>query len=515
MDPEHQPLLENNTGDRTRILPPAAATVEQPERKKPSPYTVCIPILIFVINAGMVIAVQQQWLILYLCSRFRGLPTTDHKYLPGLFDNNPIVYPDPDFAVCRAEPDIQAMASKWSMVVQLCSGIPSLVLGPVYGVLSDRIGRKPLLLVPMISAFLTFMTYLGINRFNIGLWLLMVTGIFSGLLGSFTVMLTATLAYFADTTEPSERGRVFVMGESVFFVGFALGPLLGGSIARNVKNGTDTVFAICAVGSIVVFVLTALFLPESLDKSAAPNPSDISFGRDGPLQSIRKSISDVVSVFRDAASPTFMYMVFGLCSVAAALSGRSLFFYYVSYRFGWDAQDEGQYILVSCIARLAHMLGTFQLLTYWYKDRCTTKEGKARFDLWLIRGALFVSSASAVLNALAPKGWMLYVIACVEAIGTLANPTLRSLLSGSVPSSSQGLLFSGVTFTEHVLGMIFGIIFPNIWSYTVRTHPNFFLYVIASLMLLAGCFLLLPSPENVLDTHLKDDGEEDVIEREE
>jgi Na+/melibiose symporter-like transporter len=402
------------------------------------------------------------------------------------------------------------------MVVSLCSGIPSLVLGPFYGVLSDRIGRKPLIVIPMISAFILLSSYLIINFFNIGLWLLMTTGIISGLLGSFGVLLTATLSYFADTTDPSERGHVFVMGESVFFVGFALGPFLGGLIARKLDHGTDIVFAICAIGNLVIFVFTSLFLPESLDFTAVP-ATDNSVRRQGIVTSIVKSAKDILSVFRDATSPTFMYMVFGLCSVAAALSGRSLFFYYVSFRFGWDAQDEGQYILVSCIARLTHMLGTFPLLTYWFKDSCGTRKEKARFDLWLIRGALFIASGTAVLTALAPKGWMLYVIVCVEAVGTLANPTLRSLLSGSVASSSQGLLFSGVNFTEHVLSMLFGIIFPNIWSHTVRTHPNFFLYVIACLMCLAGCFLLLATPENVVEFHSKvqEENEEEVLTREE
>ena len=92
---------------------------------------------------------------------------------------------------------------------------------------------------------------------------------------------------------------------------------------------------------------------------------------------------------------------------------------------------------------------------------------------------------------------MLYLIASVEAYGSLANPTLRSLLSRSVPAS-QGLLFSGITVTEHILQLIFGIVFPNIWSVTIRTRPNFFLYVIGCLLFAGGCFLMVPKAEEVM-----------------
>ena len=122
------------------------------------------------------------------------------------------------------------------MIIGLCSSIPSLLMQPIYGILSDKIGRKPVILLPMIGALFLCFSLLLVDYGVFGLWIMMAQAILSGILGSYFVLITALMAYFADTTEVHERGHVFVIGESVIFIGFAIGPFLGGLMARVIKK---------------------------------------------------------------------------------------------------------------------------------------------------------------------------------------------------------------------------------------------------------------------------------------
>ncbi|KAJ3306384.1 hypothetical protein HDV03_005351 [Kappamyces sp. JEL0829] len=482
---EQTPLLGERTEAPIGRDCPLAGTANA---TKPSPFLICIPVFFSVLTAAMVLGIQQQWLIVFLCSR---LVRADGTVLPGLsdylplaFNTYPMLQANPDWEQCRAIPDIQASAARWGMTFSLCTGLPALLTLPLYGVLSDRIGRKPLLLMGMVSAVFFYSAYLSISYLQLGLWILIVTALVTGFMGSYFVVLTSTLSYFADTTEASDRGKVFIIGESSFFAGFALGPLLGGIMARRLPHGPTDVFLFSLVCKVVIFIATYLFLPESLVtlRQADAGPT----GR-SPLQRLRSTMKGVVQVFREAMSPSFAYLMLGLMCIAAAMSGRGVFFFYVSYTFGWDAQDEGQYLLVASGSRMIHMLITYPLLTKMFSKLCSDPKGKARFDLNLIRVGVLVAALGAVMQAFSKKGWYLYMITLVDGIATLANPTIQSLLSSNVPKSSQGLLFSGISFTTQVTGVVFGVIMPSIWATTVKMQfANAFLLVVAMLYFLAG-----------------------------
>jgi DHA1 family tetracycline resistance protein-like MFS transporter len=349
----------------------------------------------------------------------------------------------------------------------------------------------------MISAAFYYTAYLCISYFNLGMWILIATGLITGFMGSYLVILTATLSYFADTTEPSDRGKVFIIGESSFFAGFAFGPLLGGYLARRLSHGPEDVFLIALVCKVVVFFSTLAFLPESLKNTKLT----------GNLESVtvsdrmRGTFRDVLAVFKAAMTPSFTYLMIGLMCVAAAGSGRSVFFFYVSFTFGWDSQDEGQYLLVASISRMVYMLIVYPLLAKVFSSLIATPKGKAKFDLNLIRVGVLIAAFCSLMQALSKKSWHFYGIALIDGFSTLASPTIQSLLSGNVPKSTQGLLFSGVSFITQIVGLLFGIIMPNIWAFTVKSQfANAFLFVVSSLYFCAGfAFVTGVSSKRILE----------------
>ena len=329
----------------------------------------------------------------------------------------------------------------------------------------------------------------------------------SGCAGSYFGMLTSVMSYLADTTDTANRAKVFVFGESFFFAGFSIGPLLGGYLARNLANGTEDVFLVALVGKFIVFVITVIFLKESLVK----NSSAVSDTETKTINVFEK----VLAVFKIAGSPTFiLILIAGLFTSAASAGTRTIFFYYVSFTFGWDSQDEGQYLLVLCGSRLFYMLGLYPLLSATFANMSSTPLGKAKFDLSIIKIGVFVSAVCAILQALAPQGWVLYAITMIDGFQTLAGPTVTSILSGSAPSSSQGLLFSGITLMTQFFTILSGILFPIIWASTVKTVPNFFFFVVSCFYFVSfGIYIIAVRPERVLKMKIvEDEGLADEVE---
>lgn len=112
------------------------------------------------------------------------------------------------------------------------------------------------------------------------------------------------------------------------------------------------------------------------------------------------------------------------------------------------------------------------------------------FDLTLIRVGVYIASFSALMQALATVSWYLYIIAIFDGFAALVSPNIQSLLSASVPKTTQALLFSGITFSSQVISLIFAAIMPVVWSNTARSKPNAFLYLVSLFYALAGVSLL-------------------------
>jgi DHA1 family tetracycline resistance protein-like MFS transporter len=298
------------------------------------------------------------------------------------------------------------------------------VAAPVLGDLSDRWGRRPVLVFSLLGTVLSF-TLLALAH---SLLLLFVARIVDGLSGG---NITAARAYIADVTPPEDRAKRYGLIGAAFGLGFILGPALGGALSHI--SYTAPIWA--AVGlSAIASILAYAWLPEparhATDAGAPP------WWRTLPELIARPGLGSLLLV-------DFLYWsTFAVYQTTFALYGQR--------RFGWDATHIG-YILAS-FGMLGVLIQTRVVgpVTRVLGDGRTLVVGLACATTGLAVGSLAASIPVFVL-ALVPT-----------ALGMgLCNPTLTALISRSVGPTEQGLV-QGAAGAVESLGRSGGPIWGNV-----------------------------------------------------
>jgi DHA1 family multidrug resistance protein-like MFS transporter len=161
--------------------------------------------------------------------------------------------------------ELGAGGSQLGLLIAL-SALLELLFGPVWGGLSDRIGRKPVLLIGLLGYGLSSLLF-GLST---QLWMLFVSRALSGILSSATS--STALAYISDSTSERDRGGGMGMLGAAVGLGLILGPVAGGWLG---SSSLSLPFLIAAGASLLALVLAALWLPESLPPEARERAQSI------------------------------------------------------------------------------------------------------------------------------------------------------------------------------------------------------------------------------------------------
>ena len=196
----------------------------------------------------------------------------------------------------------------------------SMITAPLWGMLSDRVGRRPVLMASLAAGALA---YLGL-AFATALWMLFVARAFAGACAG---NIAAAQAYIADVTPPEQRARGMGMIGAAFGLGFIIGPVLGGIIAGNDLATADlqTPGLIAAGLSFVAFLGVVLVLPESLS-------ADRAVGSLGRIAAARAAL----------ARPVLARLLAVFFLAILAFSGmETTFAWWAIAQFGWGPRSTG------------------------------------------------------------------------------------------------------------------------------------------------------------------------------
>jgi MFS transporter, DHA1 family, tetracycline resistance protein len=278
---------------------------------------------------------------------------------------------------------------------------------PILGALSDRFGRRPVILLALGG--------LGLDYILLALapdiWWLVVGRVIAGVFGA---TYTPAGAYIADVSPPEKRAANFGLIGVAFGLGFIAGPALGGLLG---EANLRLPFIVCAALTLLNFLFGLIVMPESLRPE---NRRAIQWRQANPVGAL-----SAVWRYRSVAAILPIFLV----SQLAGQSLQSVWVPYTTYRFDWSVTDVGLSLAI---------VG----LLFAVAQGALVRPVVSRFgELRTMVGALVLAMLGMLLFALATQGWMMYAVTALYCLGVgVLGPATQGLMSRNVPANEQGLL---------------------------------------------------------------------------
>jgi DHA1 family tetracycline resistance protein-like MFS transporter len=318
--------------------------------------------------------------------------------------------------------------------------IMTFLFSPILGNLSDRYGRRPIILFSLLGlgidylfmAYAPTLTWLFVGR------------IVSGIMGA---SFTTASAYIADISTPEKRAQNFGLVGAAFGLGFIIGPVIGGLLGGF---GSRIPFFAAAALSLINFIYGVFVLPESLSEE---NRRPFDWRRANPFGAL-KTIRKHKEVAGIVLSLFFLYW--------ASFSVQGTWSYYTKYLFNWSESEIG-YSLAA--------VGFMAALVQGYLIRkINPKLGNKKS---IVLGILLYTSGL-ILFSLANEGWMMYAILIPYCLGGITIPAMQSEMAKYVPANEQGELQGALTAVNSITAIIGPVSMTTIFAYFASTSAPFY-----------------------------------------
>ncbi|MEO6288559.1 MAG: TCR/Tet family MFS transporter, partial [Ginsengibacter sp.] len=330
-------------------------------------------------------------------------------------------------------------ASKYGGWLTFTYAIMQFFFAPVLGGLSDKFGRRPVLL---LSLFGFGLDYLFLS-FAPGIWWLFLGRAVAGITGaSFT---TAT-AYIADISTPENRAQNFGMVGAAFGLGFIIGPVIGGLLGSFGPRIPFMVAAgLCFVNSIYGYFI----LPESLSKE---NRRPFELRRANPIGSLKQlrkypGLGGLISAY-------FLLYI-------AVHSVQSNWSYFGIEKFMWNEKMIGISLGVVGLMVAIVQGGLIRIINPRIGNEKSVYIG------------LLLYATGLLLFAFASQSWMMFVFLIPYCLGGISGPALQSIISGNVPANEQGELQGALTGLISLTSIIGPPLMTGSFSYFTKPGTPF------------------------------------------
>jgi DHA1 family tetracycline resistance protein-like MFS transporter len=303
---------------------------------------------------------------------------------------------------------------------QACFAIAQFFSAPVLGALSDKYGRRPVLLLGLLGMGVNFFVTALATQF----WMLLAVRVMGG---TVCANIAVANAYVADITEPKDRAKNYGMLGAMFGLGFILGPVLGGVLGEhNLHWPFFLSGSLCLLNCVYGFFV----LPESLPLERRRS---FDLARTNPFSSLAR--------LRELKGVETLMWIMGL-SILAQFCLHTSWFLYTEFKFGWTPRDNGLSLLA--VGGMA-VLVQGGLLRQVQKYIPTHK---------LVRIGLVSATLAYAGYGLVPEGWMLFVVVAANVFGYMVQPGLQSLVSNAVDPSRQGESMGAVSSINSVAAVL-------------------------------------------------------------
>ena len=357
-------------------------------------------------------------------------------------------------------------ASKYGGFLTFTYAIMQFLFAPVLGGLSDRYGRRPVLLFSLFGfgldyLFLSFAPSIG--------WLFFGRAV-AGITGaSFT---TAT-AYIADISTPENRAQNFGMVGAAFGLGFIIGPVIGGLLG---SFGPRVPFMVAAGLSFANWIYGYFVLPESLAKE---NRRKFQWKRANPLGSL-KQLSKYPGLTGLIAAFFLVYL--------ASHAVQSNWSFFTIEKFQWSEKMIG----IS--------LGVVGLLVALVQGGLIRVINPALGNEKSVYIGLLLYTSGLLLFAFASSSWMMFAFLIPYCLGGISGPALQSIISGNVPPDEQGELQGALTSLISLSSIAGPPMMTGLFAYYTKlgnkVHFSGAAFLLGGILMLISAFIAYRSLRN-------------------
>jgi len=313
------------------------------------------------------------------------------------------------------------------------------VFSPVLGSLSDRFGRRPVILGSLFGAGLDYL----LLAFAPNLPWFFVGRIVAGITGA---NITAATAYIADVSPPEKRAGNFGLIGAAFGLGFILGPAVGGLLG---EHSLRLPFLVSAGLALANGLYGYFVLPESLSPD---HRRPFSWKRANPIGSLA-SLQRYPVVIRLAAA---LFM-----SHLAQVMLHAIWALYTDYRYGWSPTQVGLSLTFVGIMAAVVQGGLAR--------RIIPKLGEPRA---VVLGFL-IGAISYLGYGLAPEGWMIYPTLAFGCLGGIGGPAAQGIISRSVGPKEQGEAQGAINSLTSLAGILAPLISTGLFGWFIGPKAPF------------------------------------------
>ncbi|MBX7093610.1 MAG: TCR/Tet family MFS transporter [Flavobacteriales bacterium] len=335
------------------------------------------------------------------------------------------------------------------------------IFAPVLGGLSDRYGRRPVLLLSLFGLGLDYLILFYAPTYT---WLI-IGRLIAGMCGG---SFTTAFAYIADITPAEKRAQSFGIMGAAFGLGFIIGPFIGG-LFSDISSRAP--FMAAAVLSLLNFLYGLFILPESLVKE---NRRSFDIKRANPFGAFvhlnkMKSVRVLVLV---------MFMLYLAGQVMPVI-----WTFYTKYLFTWTDKQVG-YSLAFVGLMVAIVQGGLIRIA---------QQKLGQIPSVLIGFILYFSGL--MLFAFANQEWMMYAFTAVYALGGIGPPTIQSLISSQIPANEQGEIQGVLTSLTSLATILSPLLMSGLFTAftgkdAIYEFPGVSFFASAIIILLAGLIFL-------------------------
>jgi MFS transporter, DHA1 family, tetracycline resistance protein len=336
--------------------------------------------------------------------------------------------------------------------------IMQFLFAPVLGNLSDKYGRRPVLLFSLLGFGLDYL----LLAFAPSIGWLFVGRIIAGITGA---SMTTASAYIADISTPETRAQNFGMIGAAFGLGFIVGPMIGGLLG---EMGPRIPFLVAAGLALLNAAYGYFVLPESLDAS---NRRAFDWKRANPISSLKN-----LSRFPAVAGLIVSFFLIYVASHAV----QSNWSYFNIEKFKWTPKMIG-----ISLAVVGVLVSLVQGVLVRFVNPKIGNERSVYVGLGLYTIGL-------ILFGMASQSWMMFTFLIPYCLGGISGPGLQAIISGSVPANEQGELQGSLTSIISITSIVGPLVMSNLFAFFTGPIAPFYFpgapFMLAALLMLLSCF---------------------------